>query len=152
VEFGVLNTHRAVGTTLSHEVGGACPWPGFPAADGAAVVDWCERPSRALWCGVAHNIPTTPTHLCPASAPKHTHNQTPNQVTKRFGASGLPDDTIHVKLSGHAGQSLGAWLCKVGGVWWCESSGAGALGFSFFLSGFSFISRRTTLCMQCIPR
>ncbi|KAF8066383.1 Glutamate synthase [NADH] [Scenedesmus sp. PABB004] len=52
VEFGVLNTHRAVGTTLSHE------------------------------------------------------------VTKRFGAAGLPDDTIHVKLSGHAGQSLGAWLCR----------------------------------------
>eukprot|EP00775_Hariotina_reticulata_P011473 gene11473-11617_t len=52
VEFGVLNTHRAVGTTLSHE------------------------------------------------------------VTKRFGAAGLPDDTIHVKLTGHAGQSLGAWLCK----------------------------------------
>lgn len=48
----MLNTHRAVGTTLSHE------------------------------------------------------------VTKRFGAGGLPDDTIHVKLTGHAGQSLGAWLCK----------------------------------------
>lgn len=48
----MLNTHRAVGTTLSHE------------------------------------------------------------VTKRFGAAGLPDDTIHVKLTGHAGQSLGAWLCK----------------------------------------
>ncbi|WIA23003.1 hypothetical protein OEZ85_001356 [Tetradesmus obliquus] len=52
LEFGVLNTHRAVGTTLSHE------------------------------------------------------------VTKRFGSAGLPDDTIHIKLSGHAGQSLGAWLCK----------------------------------------
>jgi hypothetical protein len=52
LEFGVLNTHRAVGTTLSHE------------------------------------------------------------VTKRFGAAGLPDDTIHIKLSGHAGQSLGAWLCR----------------------------------------
>jgi hypothetical protein len=34
------------------------------------------------------------------------------QVTKRFGAEGLPRDTIHVKLSGHAGQSLGAWVCK----------------------------------------
>ena len=32
------------------------------------------------------------------------------QVTKRFGAVGLPPDTIHIKLSGHAGQSLGAWL------------------------------------------
>jgi len=33
------------------------------------------------------------------------------QVTKRFGSKGLPENTIHVKLSGHAGQSLGAWLC-----------------------------------------
>lgn len=32
-------------------------------------------------------------------------------VTKRFGAEGLPHDTIHLKLFGHAGQSLGAWLC-----------------------------------------
>eukprot|EP00877_Chromochloris_zofingiensis_P004027 jgi/Chrzof1/13625/Cz08g04180.t1 len=52
VEMEVQNTHRAVGTTLSHE------------------------------------------------------------VTKRFGDKGLPDDTIHIKLTGHAGQSLGAWLCK----------------------------------------
>lgn len=52
VEMEVQNTHRAVGTTLSHE------------------------------------------------------------VTKRFGEAGLPDDTIHIKLTGHAGQSLGAWLCR----------------------------------------
>ena len=50
-EMKVLNTHRAVGTTLSHE------------------------------------------------------------VTKRFGQAGLPEGTIHLKLNGHAGQSLGAWLC-----------------------------------------
>lgn len=35
-----------------------------------------------------------------------------HEVTKRFGLAGLPDDTIHIKLTGHAGQSLGAWLCK----------------------------------------
>lgn len=35
-----------------------------------------------------------------------------HEVTKLFGDAGLPDDTIHIKLSGHAGQSLGAWLCK----------------------------------------
>lgn len=52
LETAVQNTHRAVGTTLSHE------------------------------------------------------------VTKRYGSAGLPDDTIHLKLTGHAGQSLGAWLCK----------------------------------------
>ena len=54
IEAEVINTHRAVGATLSHE------------------------------------------------------------VSKRYGEHGLPRDTIHVKLSGHAGQSLGAFLC--GGV------------------------------------
>ncbi|KIZ04404.1 glutamate synthase (NADPH/NADH) [Monoraphidium neglectum] len=52
VEMAVQNVHRAVGTTLSHE------------------------------------------------------------VTKRFGEKGLPDGTIYVRLTGHAGQSLGAWLCR----------------------------------------
>jgi len=31
-------------------------------------------------------------------------------VTKRFGSKGMPDNTIHVKMTGHAGQSMGAWL------------------------------------------
>lgn len=52
LEMGIVNTNRATGTTLSHE------------------------------------------------------------VTKRFGEAGLPRDTIHVKLTGHAGQSLAAWLCN----------------------------------------
>ncbi len=33
-----------------------------------------------------------------------------HNVAKRYGQAGLPDDTIHVKLSGSAGQSLGAFL------------------------------------------
>ncbi len=37
-----------------------------------------------------------------------------NEIAKRFGEEGLPDDTIHIKLTGSAGQSLGAWLA--GGV------------------------------------
>jgi glutamate synthase (NADPH/NADH) large chain len=32
------------------------------------------------------------------------------EVTRRFGAEGLPDDTIDVTLTGSAGQSLGAFL------------------------------------------
>ncbi|PRY42406.1 glutamate synthase large subunit [Umezawaea tangerina] len=32
------------------------------------------------------------------------------EVTRRFGGDGLPDDTIHVRLTGSAGQSLGAFL------------------------------------------
>jgi glutamate synthase (NADPH/NADH) large chain len=35
-----------------------------------------------------------------------------NEIAKRYGEEGLPDDTVHIKLKGHAGQSLGAWLAK----------------------------------------
>jgi glutamate synthase (NADPH/NADH) large chain len=34
------------------------------------------------------------------------------QIAKRFGHEGLPDDTIHVRLAGSAGQSFGAFLAK----------------------------------------
>ncbi|WP_319454236.1 MULTISPECIES: glutamate synthase large subunit [unclassified Mycobacterium] len=33
-----------------------------------------------------------------------------SEVTRRYGAQGLPDDTIHVTLTGSAGQSIGAFL------------------------------------------
>jgi glutamate synthase (NADPH/NADH) large chain len=33
-----------------------------------------------------------------------------NQVARRYGHDGLPDDTIHVRLAGSAGQSFGAFL------------------------------------------
>ncbi len=35
-----------------------------------------------------------------------------HEVAKRYGHNGLPADTIHVKLSGIAGQSFGAFLAK----------------------------------------
>jgi len=34
------------------------------------------------------------------------------EIAKRYGYTGLPDDTIHVKLTGTAGQSFGAWLAR----------------------------------------
>ncbi|MFM9967647.1 MAG: glutamate synthase-related protein, partial [Burkholderiales bacterium] len=34
------------------------------------------------------------------------------KIAKRYGHEGLPDDTIHVKLAGSAGQSFGAFLAK----------------------------------------
>ncbi|GMH08905.1 hypothetical protein Nepgr_010745 [Nepenthes gracilis] len=34
-----------------------------------------------------------------------------HEVTKRYHQEGLPTDTIHIKLHGSAGQSLGAFLC-----------------------------------------
>lgn len=35
-----------------------------------------------------------------------------NQIIQRVGAEMLPDDTIHFKFNGNAGQSFGAWLAK----------------------------------------
>ena len=35
-----------------------------------------------------------------------------HNISKRWGEQSLPDDTIHIKLTGSAGQSLGAWLTK----------------------------------------
>ena len=35
-----------------------------------------------------------------------------HQVAKRWGAEGLAEDTIHIKLNGSAGQSLGAFISK----------------------------------------
>ena len=34
------------------------------------------------------------------------------EVARRYGHAGLPDDTIHIKATGTAGQSLGAFLSK----------------------------------------
>ena len=33
-----------------------------------------------------------------------------HEVSKKWGANGLPDDTIYIKTHGSAGQSIGAWL------------------------------------------
>src|SRR5690348_12679142 len=35
-----------------------------------------------------------------------------HEIAKRYGHEGLPDDTIHLRLAGSAGQSLGAFLAK----------------------------------------
>src|SRR6185312_4568636 len=34
------------------------------------------------------------------------------EIAKHYGHTGLPDDTVHVKLTGTAGQSFGAWLAR----------------------------------------
>ena len=35
-----------------------------------------------------------------------------HEISKKWGPDALPEDTIHVKLNGSAGQSLGAWAVK----------------------------------------
>ena len=35
-----------------------------------------------------------------------------NEIAKKYGEPCLPDDTIHLRFTGSAGQSLGAWLAR----------------------------------------
>ena len=35
-----------------------------------------------------------------------------HEIAKRYGSAGLPDETIHIKFTGSAGQSFGAFLSK----------------------------------------
>jgi glutamate synthase (NADPH/NADH) large chain len=37
------------------------------------------------------------------------------EIAKRYGHEGLPDETVHIRLAGSAGQSFGAFLAR--GVW-----------------------------------
>ncbi len=66
-------------------------------------------PSQALLCPPA---PPPPILLMCPSPCRAVGTTLSHEVTKRFGDAGLPEGTIHIKLRGHAGQSLGAWLCK----------------------------------------
>jgi glutamate synthase (NADPH/NADH) large chain len=47
----------------------------------------------------------------------HNYNRTfgtmlSGRVAEKYGFAGLPDDTIHIKAKGTAGQSFGAWVAK----------------------------------------
>ncbi len=51
------------------------------------------------------------------TTPIYNYNRTfgtmlSGEVAKKYGLEGLPDDTIHIKATGTAGQSLGAWLAS----------------------------------------
>ena len=65
------------------------------------------------------------------------------EVAKRYGHAGLPDDTIHVRLTGTAGQSFGAFLAK-GVTFDLEGEGNDYVGKG--LSGGRIIVRPTADC------
>ena len=65
------------------------------------------------------------------------------EIAKRYGHTGLPDGTIHVKLTGTAGQSFGAWLAR-GVTLELEGEGNDYVGKG--LSGGRLIVRPHTHC------
>ncbi|MEX1127562.1 MAG: glutamate synthase large subunit, partial [Vicinamibacterales bacterium] len=71
----------------------------------ALDVDLIARAAAALTVGtpVEIRLPIRNTH-------RTTGTMLGYEVTRRYGAAGLPDDTIRVHFSGSAGQSFGAFL------------------------------------------
>ncbi|MEM7335493.1 MAG: glutamate synthase large subunit [Chloroflexota bacterium] len=72
--------------------------------DFQTLLDLCQP-------AIEEGVPVT------ATLPIHNINRTVgtmvgSEVTKRYGANGLPEDTIHLKFNGSAGQSFGAFIPK----------------------------------------
>ena len=66
-----------------------------------------EQAKPALEDGVPVIIESDITNLDRTAGTMLSYN-----ISKKFGREGLPEDTIHVKLRGHGGQSLGFALAK----------------------------------------
>ena len=66
-----------------------------------------EQSRPALDDGVCVNIESPVTNLNRTVGTMLSYH-----ISKKFGAVGLPDDSIHIKLNGHGGQSLGFALAK----------------------------------------
>ncbi|KAI5572183.1 hypothetical protein BDE02_11G145400 [Populus trichocarpa] len=62
------------------------------------------RPGAAQYSSCVHETPIRNVNRAVGTMLSH-------EVTKRYHLAGLPADTIHIKLKGSAGQSLGAFLC-----------------------------------------
>jgi len=80
-----------------------------PSALAAAAVTRAADPDAPI------QLAAQPQPVYIEAAVRNTHRAVgatlAHEVTKRFGGAGLPRDTITLALTGHAGQSLGAFLC-----------------------------------------
>lgn len=75
----------------------------------ADVLDWklIEQADPALQKGSKVFIQSTV-----KNTDRTTGTMLSNEITRKYGATGLPDETIHIKLRGTAGQSFGAFNTK----------------------------------------
>ena len=94
-----------------------------PKADSAGDIYWTQKQDHGLEAALDNE-------LIKQAAPAldngekveinieiRNHNRTfgtmlSGRVAEKYGHAGLPEDTIHIKASGTAGQSFGAWLAK----------------------------------------
>ena len=97
--------------------------PAFQVRMGVPVTP-CQKQDHGLHLRVDYKIITRVRHtIQDPTLPSHIEMSIQNrdrdfgttlsyEVNKCTNGKGLPDDTIHIKAYGSAGQSLGAYLCK----------------------------------------
>ncbi|HEX6632891.1 MAG TPA: glutamate synthase-related protein, partial [Usitatibacter sp.] len=92
-----------------------------PAPQGEVALHQCEPQDHGLAKALDHELIDKAMPALAAKRPVlvesriYNRNRTvgamlSGEVARRYGHAGLPDDTIHVKFKGTAGQSFGAWL------------------------------------------
>jgi glutamate synthase (NADPH/NADH) large chain len=92
-----------------------------PAVEPGTGVRWTERQNHGLDRALDHTLIDKARAAIESrrpvqfESPIFNRNRTvgamlSGEIARRHGHAGLPDDTVHVKFRGTAGQSFGAWL------------------------------------------
>ncbi|MFO1117817.1 MAG: glutamate synthase large subunit [Beijerinckiaceae bacterium] len=94
-----------------------------PVAKPGVAIHWTERQDHGLEKALDQKLIAEARASIDTGAPvrietgirnvdRTTGAMLSGEVAKVYGHAGLPDDTIHVKAKGTAGQSFGAWLAR----------------------------------------
>ena len=76
------------------------------------LVDVLDRQFIKLCTESLENGTPTEIELPILNTDRSTCTMLSHEISKRYGANGLPDSTIRIKFTGSAGQSLGAWMAS----------------------------------------
>ncbi|MDT3685918.1 MAG: glutamate synthase large subunit [Pseudorhodoplanes sp.] len=94
-----------------------------PVASDDVAIYHCEKQDHRLEAVLDRKLIREATPALDRGAPVKIRTEIQNinrsagamlsgEVAKRYGHEGLPEDTIHVTLTGTSGQAFGAWLAK----------------------------------------
>jgi glutamate synthase (NADPH) large chain len=92
-----------------------------PDVDASVAIHQCESQEHGLAKALDHELIAKAKGALDSKRPVQIESRIWNrnrtagamlsgEVARRYGHAGLPDDTIHVKFKGVAGQSFGGWL------------------------------------------
>ncbi len=118
----VLETRAAIDHWKAHKIDLSKILRPIEAAKGVAVYN-CEEQDHRLDRALDHDLIAKAKHAIEGGDPVSFESLIWNtnrtvgammsgKIAERYGHAGLPDDTIHVKFNGSAGQSFGAWLAR----------------------------------------